>query len=54
MAVSVELNKVYSASGSTLYSYPLYDLERLVEEARDVLGDTAVLTPEERRLYYIE
>lgn len=54
MAVSVDLDKVYSASGSTLYSYPLYDLERLVEEARDVLGDAAVLTPEERRLYYIE
>lgn len=53
-AVSVELGKVYSATGTALYSYPLYDLERLVKEAWEVLGDTAALTPEERRLYYIE
>lgn len=52
-AVSAKLGKVYTVSGTTLYSYPLYDLKRLVEEAREVLGDT-ILTPEERRIYYIE
>lgn len=53
-AVSAELGKVYTISGTTLYAYPLYDLEQLVQEARDVLGDADALTPEERRLYYIE
>ena len=53
-AVCAELGKVYTISGTTLYTYPLYDLEQLVQEARDVLGDADALTPEERRLYYIE
>ena len=53
-AVSTELGKVYTVLGTTLYEYPLYDLERLVEEAREVLGEEAALTPEERKIYFIE
>lgn len=52
-AVSAELGKVYTVSGTTVYAYPLYDLKQLVEEAREVLKGTE-LTPEERRIYYIE
>ena len=53
-AVSTELGRAYSVLGTTLYEYPLYDLERLVEEAREVLGEDAALTPEERKIYFIE
>lgn len=50
--MSEDGTRIYSSSISTVLSFPVYNLQMLVEEAREMLNGRE-LTQEEKRQYYV-
>lgn len=51
--ISQDGKKIYSSAGTTVFSFPAYDLKMLVDEAKKVLNGRE-LTQEEKEQYYVD
>lgn len=51
--ISGDGKKIYSSSGAIVFSFPVYDLKMLVDEAKKVLNGRE-MTQEEKKQYYVD